>query len=69
MSYAPCCNCRSTSNGRLKYFYLAAFDGDEKLNYRLRLCEQCALTMVSDLFTVADRKDGDGIWRSAEWWG
>jgi hypothetical protein len=52
----------------LKYFYLAAFDGDEKLNYRLRLCEQCAQSMVMDLISVADRRDKDGIWRGAEWW-
>lgn len=69
MSYAPCCNCRSTRNGRLQYYYLAAFQGDEKLNYRLRLCEQCAAAMIAELVSVADRRDSDGIWRGAEWWG
>lgn len=68
MSYSPCCNCRNTV-GRLSYFYLAAFNGEEKLNYRLRLCAECALSLVSDLINIADRKGPDGMWRSSEWWG
>lgn len=69
LSYAPCANCRSTTNGRLKYFYLAAFEKEEKLNYRLRLCETCVDGFITELIAIADRKDPDGIWRGAEWWG
>lgn len=69
LSFTPCANCRSTANGRLKYFYLAAFEGEAKLNYRLRLCEGCVHGFIDDLISIADRKDPDGIWRAAEWWG
>jgi hypothetical protein len=69
LSYAPCANCRSTSNGRLKYFYLNAFDGDEKLNYRLRLCPKCVDGLVADLVAICDRRDEAGTWRPPEWWG
>ena len=69
MSYAPCANCRSTSNGRLSYFYLNAFEGEQRLNYRLRLCAVCVQQLVMDLISCADRKDGDGQWRAPEWWG
>lgn len=69
MSYAPCANCRRTNGGRLFYFYLATFEKDRQLQYRLRLCQECSLSLVSDLLNVADRKDDDGIWRTSEWWG
>ena len=65
MSWSPCSNCRSTSNGRLQFFYLAAFEGDKRLSYRLRLCQVCAANLVSDLLSVADMQV-NGVWRTPE---
>ncbi len=65
MSWSPCSNCRSTSNGRLTFFYLATFSGEKRLSYRLRLCLKCADTLVSDLISVADMQV-DGVWRTSE---
>lgn len=65
MSWSPCSNCRSTSNGRLRFFYLATFEGEKRLSYRLRLCAVCSESLVSDLISVADQQI-DGTWRSPE---
>jgi hypothetical protein len=65
LSWSPCSNCRSTSNGRLSFFYLATFEGERRLSYRLRLCQKCAVTLVSDLVSVADQQI-DGQWRTPE---
>lgn len=65
MSWSPCSNCRSTANGRLRFFYLATFEGEKRLSYRLRLCGRCADTLLSDAFNVADHQV-DGVWRTPE---
>lgn len=66
MSRQPCSNCRNTDNGALKYWYLAGFDGDTRLSYRLRLCGGCVTGLLMDLISCADHQDERGAWRAPE---
>jgi hypothetical protein len=66
MSRQPCSNCRHTDNGALKYWYLAGFDGETRLSYRLRLCVTCVTGLLMDLITCADRQDESGRWLPPE---
>lgn len=66
MSTNPCSNCRSTSNGRLVYWYLATYEGREERKYRLRLCSVCSESFMPGLVDVADVKDAYGSWIARE---
>jgi hypothetical protein len=66
MSRQPCSNCRSTTNGPLKYWYLAGFDGETRLSYRLRFCRECVEGLLADVLAVADRQDESGRWLPPE---
>lgn len=62
----PCCNCRNTGGGRLAYWYLMGWEGERSLKYRLRLCQPCAETLLSELISTADVQDPAGRWLTAE---
>lgn len=66
MSWSPCSNCRSTGNGPLQFIYLATFPDGKRTSHRVRLCTQCALTLLSDVFAVAEVQDQVGRWLAPE---
>jgi hypothetical protein len=66
MSTQPCSNCRSTTNGRLVYWYLATYEGREERKYRLRLCPVCSEAFMPALVDVADVRDAYGSWLARE---
>jgi len=66
MARNPCSNCRNTGRGRLAYWYLMGWDGDRPLKYRLRLCQECAVTLISDLISVGDVQGMGGTWLTPE---
>lgn len=66
MSRQPCSNCRGTNRGALKYWYLAGFDGEVRLSYRLRLCKVCCEGLLMDLITCADSQAQNGRWITPE---
>jgi len=66
VSTNPCSNCRSTTNGRLIYWYLATYEGREERKYRLRLCAVCSEAFMPALVDVADVRDAYGSWVAPE---
>lgn len=65
MPSQPCSNCRSTVNGRLKYFYLATYDGEKQQQWRLRMCSVCQESLIMDLISIGDVKLPTG-WAAPE---
>lgn len=61
-----CSNCRRTDQGRLKYWYLAGYDGDRQQKYRLRMCATCQTALLMDLISVADVEGPGGAWLTPE---
>lgn len=66
MAFAQCCNCRRSDQGKLRYCYLATFDGDGRKSHRLRLCPVCYEAFVPDLLEVADLQNERGTWVTRE---
>jgi hypothetical protein len=42
------------------------WEGERSLKYRLRLCQPCAETLLSELISTADVQDPAGRWLTAE---
>jgi len=66
MSWAPCQSCRRTDNGRLMYAYLSTFKGEERLSFRLRLCEACYVDIIPPFQEIADKQGDNGQWLTQE---
>lgn len=61
-----CSNCRRFDQGRLRYWYLAGYDGDRQIKYRLRMCPTCQTALLMDLISVADVQGPAGEWLTPE---
>ena len=62
----PCVNCRNTNGGRLSYWYVMGWEGEQSRKYRLRLCRPCVEGILQDLIDICDRQLPGGQWVTAE---
>jgi hypothetical protein len=66
MSWTPCSNCRQTRPGRLRFVYLATFEGERRISHRLRLCADCYEGFIPELQRIAEEQDQLGRWLAPE---
>lgn len=66
MSWSPCSNCRRTDNGRLRFAYLATFEGQERFSYRVRYCNDCFEALLTDVIHTAEVQNSAGQWIAQE---
>lgn len=66
MSDIPCTGCRSTSNGRLTYFYVNYYDDQVLVKKRVRLCRECVVDLAMPMLTDADSAGPNGAWQPVE---